>query len=171
MIPNQAQPASSGNLSLTVSPAQQLDQLRQRPDEPHESISKMLRINQRQGFFHAMLSYRVIPDQDFVNKIHDKSHLLNSGSLRQQTTDTTRSLDSFPWPRAFQRHETVRSSSLRLFQDLYCLKNGSSWEGDGGTNSGGFLGALRLSVVFAPVFSAQKQGVDILPVGSVGQMI
>ena len=32
-------------------------------------------------------------------------------------------------------------------------------------------GPLRLSVVFAPVFSAQQQNGSILPVGSIGQMI
>jgi hypothetical protein len=118
-----------------------------------------------------MLSYRVNPDQDFVTKIHDKTHLLISGSLRQHSADSTRALDSFPWPKAFQRHEIARSSPLRIFQDSYCLKDGNSWEGNGRTNGGGFLGALRLSVVFAPVFSAQQQNGSILSVGSVGQMI
>jgi hypothetical protein len=144
---------------------------RQPANDPQERISQVLRINARNGFFHAMLSYRRNPDQDFVTKIHDKTHLLNSGALRRQSADSTRALDSFPWPKAFQRHETVRSSPLRLFQDSYCLKDGNRWEGDGRTNSGGFLGALRLSVVFAPVFSAQQQNGNILSVGSVGQMI
>jgi hypothetical protein len=163
-------PASTGNLSLAMTNVQLPNQPLQRQDDPLERIAEVLRINARRGFFHAMLSYRVTPDQDFVTKIHDRTHMLNSSSFRQ-SSNSSRALDSFPWPKAFQRHEAVSHSSLRLFQDSFCLKDGNSWEGDGRTNSGGFLGALRLSVVFAPVFSAQQQNGSILPVGSVGQMI
>jgi hypothetical protein len=161
---NQVPRELSGTLSLNIIPGQAAN-------DPQERISQVLRINARNGFFHTMLSYRVNPDQDFVTKIHDKTHLLNSSSLHRQSADSSRALDSFPWPKAFQRHETVRSSPLRMFQDSYCLKDGNSWEGDGRSNSGGFLGALRLSVVFVPVFSAQQQNGRILSVGSVGQMI
>jgi hypothetical protein len=91
--------------------------------------------------------------------------------MQHHSVDETRALDSFPWPKAFQLHDSVRSSSLRIFQDSYCLKDGSSWEGDGRTSSGGFLGALRLSVVFTPVFSAEQKNGSILCAGSVGQMI
>jgi hypothetical protein len=141
--------------------------------QPSESgspvdILQLLRINADEGFFHVMLSYRVNPDSDFVTKVHDKTHLLNAGSFGQQSTET-HTPDYFPWPRAFSHDDTVRGSSLRLFQDSYCLKDGYQWEGDGGTHGGGFLGALRLSVVFAPIFSAEKK--DGKFVGSLGQMI
>jgi hypothetical protein len=60
----------------------------------------------------------------------------------------------------------------------YCLKDGAGWEGDGDAKSGGFVGAVRLSPVFVPMFSAT----EIVPEntelaqqgsgkGSVGQMI
>jgi hypothetical protein len=166
----QSRQASSGNFSLAMVQGQSPSLLQQQRDDPLERISEVLRINARRGFFHAMISYRVNPDQDFATKIHDKTHMLNTSSFRQ-SSNGTRALDSFPWPKAFQRHETVRNSSLRLFQDSFCLKDGNSWEGDGRSNGGGFLGALRLSVVFAPVFSAQTQNGSIVPEGSIGQMI
>jgi hypothetical protein len=43
---------------------------------------------------------------------------------------------------------------LRMFQDSYCIKDGNRWEGDGRTNSGGFLGELCLSVFAVIVHSA-----------------
>lgn len=137
---------------------------------PHETASHLIRIDVREGFFHAMLSYRVNPDQDFVTKIHDRTHSQSAGSFGQFNAET-HTLDYCPWPRSFRRDESFRNSSLRLFQDAYCLKDGVRWEGDGGAHNGGFLGALRLSIVFAPVFSAQKKDGIVLPVGSVGQMI
>ncbi len=137
---------------------------------PHETTSHLIRIDAREGFFHAMFSYRVNPDQDFVTKIHDRTHSQSAGSFGQFNAET-HTLDYCPWPRSFRRDESFRNSSIRLFQDSYCLKDGVRWEGDGGVDNGGFLGALRLSIVFAPVFSAQKKDGIVLPVGSVGQMI
>lgn len=170
MIPGQQ--VQSRNLPIAIDHAQPPNpsSVLQRRDDPLKRISDVLSISPRNGFFHAMLSYRVIPDQDFVSKIHDKTYGMNSGSFRQNPKKT-RALDAFPWPKAFKRHEVARASSVRLFQDLYCLKDGQLWEGDGRINGGGFLGALRLSVVFAPVFSAQKENGIIMPTGSVGQMI
>jgi hypothetical protein len=132
-------------------------------------------IDAREGFFHAMLSYRVDPDSDLVTKIHDKLHLLapNAGKSVSQVNQL---LDSSPFPEGFQRDVSTLNSSLRVFLDAYCLKNGMGWEGDGGVKSGGFVGALRLSPVFVPLFSATEivsentaqQGSGK---GSVGEMI
>ncbi len=131
------------------------------------------RIDPREGFFHAMLSYRVDPDQDFVSKIHNQVHLLGPAARSSQTHELPRSssLDTCPWPTAFSRHESVRSSVIRLFQDAFCLKDGKAWEGDGGdSQSGGFVGALKLSLVFVPLFSTKVRQ-DGRIIGSVGQMI
>jgi hypothetical protein len=79
-----------------------------------------------------------------------------------------------------------------LFQDVYCLKDGKPWEGDGGSglDSGGFVGALCQSVIFVPLFSAylkpraphdaavppapseasSSQPADLVASGSIGQM-
>jgi hypothetical protein len=60
----------------------------------------------------------------------------------------------------------------------YCLKDGVGWEGDGGAKSGGFVGAVRLSPVFIPLFSATEIVTEDIALaqkgsgkGSVGQMI
>jgi hypothetical protein len=139
-----------------------------------DSQPQRFRIDPREGFFHAMLSYRVNPDQDFVTKIHDKVHLLGPVARSSQTHEAPSlplNLDTYPWPAAFRRHESVRSSVIRLFQDAFCLKDGKAWEGDGGdSQSGGFVGALKLSLVFVPLFSA-KVDQDGRTIGSVGQMI
>jgi hypothetical protein len=120
----------------------------------------LLCIDPRKGFFHAMLSYRVSPDQDFVTKLHDKIHLLNHSKM-----------DSFPWPAAFHQDSSAQGSNIRVFQDAFCLKDGMGWEGDGSLQSGGFVGALKLSVVFVPLFSAKvDQSGHLQPVGSIGQM-
>ena len=155
-----------GSTALSISPLQ--------PDSDnndsslHSALSQSLRINPEEGFFHAMLSYRVKPDQDYVTKIHDKTHMIHGGSSGRNSETRTQE-DNFPWPKSFRRHDAVTGSSLNLFQDSYCLKEGMSWEGDGGTLSGGFVGALRISIVFVPIFSASQQG-DVLS-GSVGQMV
>ncbi len=115
-----------------------------------------------------MLSYRVNPDKGYVTKIHDKAHMMHSG-WSGPNAETRVQEDNFPWPKSFQRHDAVTGSSLNLFQDAYCLKEGVSWEGGGGSGSGGFVGALRISIVFVPVFSANQQG-EVLS-GSVGQMV
>jgi hypothetical protein len=124
-------------------------------------LTHAIRIDPRKGFFHAMLSYRVFPDADFVTKLHDKVHLLNHSKM-----------DSFPWPAAFHQDSSVQGSEIRVFQDAFCLKDGMGWEGDGSLQSGGFVGALKLSVVFVPVFSAKvdQQG-DLQRVGSIGQIV
>jgi hypothetical protein len=62
-------------------------------------------------------------------------------------------MDSSPYPAGFRRDESAVNSSIRVFQDTYCLNPGMEWEGDGGIKNGGFIGALRLSLVFVPVFS------------------
>jgi hypothetical protein len=136
-------------------------------------------LDARKGFFHVMLSYRVTPDADFVTKIHDKLHLLapTAGKSVSQVNQLLDSSDS-PFPEGFRRDESTLNSSLHVFQDYYCLRDGVGWEGDGGIKSGGFVGALRLSAVFVPIFSAtdivtensesaQKRSGK----GSVGQMI
>jgi hypothetical protein len=133
-----------------------------------------LSIDPRDGFFHAMLSYRVSSDQDFGSKLHDKLHLLaGSSTLLGDTHDAT-PLDSSPYPSAFHRDESTINSSIRIFQDVYCLRDGMGWEGDGDIKNGGFIGALRLSVVFVPLFSVvlDKNGLVISPgEGSVGQLL
>jgi len=118
--------------------------------------SSHLVIDAREGFFHAMLSYRVSTDSDFVTKIHDKLHLLapNAGKSVSQANHL---LDSpFPEAQGFNRDVSVLNSSLHVFLDVYCLKDGMGWEGDGGAKSGGFVGAVRLSPVFVPIFSATR---------------
>jgi hypothetical protein len=129
-------------------------------------------IDVRGGFFHAMLSYRVNTDSDLVTKIHDKLHLLapNAGKSVSQVNPL---LDSSPFPDGFRRDESTLNSSLLVFQDVHCLKDGMGWEGDGGVKSGGFVGALRLSAVFVPIFSAINvdQSGEVVHRGSVGQLI
>ena len=122
-------------------------------------------IRSRDGFFHAMLSYRVSPDQDFVTKVHHMINLLCSVGASNQMEETV-SFDSSPWPSAFERHDTTKTSCARLFQDAFCLRAGQGWEGDGSSRGGGFIGALRLSVVFVPFFSAHAQGK-----GSIGGLL
>jgi hypothetical protein len=136
----------------------------------------IFRIDPREGFFHAMLSYRVNSDKDFVTNIHNKVHLLGPGARNSQTHEAPSmpsNLDTYPWPSAFLRNKSVLNSTIRVFQDEFCLKDGKAWEGDFvDSQSGGFVGALKLSVVFVPLFSAKvDQDGRVLPVGSVGQMI
>jgi hypothetical protein len=120
-----------------------------------------------------MLSYRVSTDQDFVSKLHDKIHLLAPVG----ETNDAKLLDSSPYPAGFRRDESVMNSSMRVFQDAYCLRDGMGWEGDGGIKNGGFIGALRLSLVFVPVFSVKvvtvngKVQVADPGEGSIGQLI
>jgi hypothetical protein len=135
--------------------------------------TQRFRIDPREGFFHAMLSYRVVPDKDFITKVHDKVHLLGPvarSSQAHQEPSVPSNLDTYPWPAAFRRDKSVCSSFIRLFQDAFCLKDGQEWEGDGDSQSGGFVGALKLSLVFVPLFSATvDQGGR--SIGSVGLMI
>jgi hypothetical protein len=88
-----------------------------------ETDSSHLVIDARDGFFHAMLSYRVSSDSDLVRKIHDKLHLLapNAGKSVSQVNQL---LDSSPFPEGYSRDESTLSSSLRVFLDVYCLKDG-----------------------------------------------
>jgi hypothetical protein len=148
--------------------------------EETKTHSSHLVIDAREGFFHAMLSYRVNPDADFVTKIHDKLHLLapNAGKSVSQVNQL---LDSSPFPEGFKPDQSTLNSSLRVFLDAYCLKDGVGWEGNGDAKSGGFVGAVRLSPVFVPLFSATEivtantelaqQGSSKGFTGSVGQMI
>jgi hypothetical protein len=141
--------------------------LAQRPMPPE---AHNMAIDFRNGFFHAMLSYRVSTDQDFVSKLHDKIHLLAPAG----ETNDARMLDSSPYPSGFRRDESVMNSSIRVFQDAYCLRDGMGWEGDGGIKNGGFIGALRLSLVFVPVFSVKVDGSGQLVSpgeGSIGGLI
>jgi hypothetical protein len=120
----------------------------------------------RDGFFHAMLSYRVNTDQDFVSKLHDKIHLLAPVGEKGWHASA--------YPAGFRRDESVMNSSVCVFQDAYCLRDGMGWEGDGGIKNGGFIGALRLSLIFVPVFSVNVNGDSeiISPgAGSIGQLI
>ena len=138
-----------------------------------ESQTRMFQIDPREGFFHAMLSYRVTPDQNLVTKIHDKVHLIGPGASSSKTHGIQHaflSLDAHPWPAAFSRNKSVLNSALRIFQDSFCLSDGMEWEGDGRPQNGGFVGALRLSVVFVPLFSASLDQEGRV-VGSLGQMI
>jgi hypothetical protein len=138
--------------------------------------SSHLVIDAREGFFHAMLSYRVSTDADLVTKIHDKLHLL-APTAGKSVSQANHLLES-PFPEGFNRDDSVLNSSLYVFLDVYCLKDGMGWEGDGAAKSGGFVGAVRLSPVFVPIFSAT----EIVPEntesaqkgsgkGSIGQMI
>jgi hypothetical protein len=120
----------------------------------------------RDGFFHAMLSYRVNTDQDFVSKLHDKIHLLAPVGEKGWHASA--------YPAGFRRDESVMNSSVCVFQDSYCLRDGMGWEGDGGIKNGGFIGALRLSLIFVPVFSVKVNGDSeiVSPgAGSIGQLI
>jgi hypothetical protein len=149
-----------------------------------ETNSSHLVIDARDGFFHAMLSYRMNSDAGLVFEIHDKLHLLapNAGKSVSQVNQL---LDSSPFPQGFKRDRSTLNSSLRVFLDAFCLrdafcfkKDGMGWEGDGDAKSGGSFAALRLSPVFVPLFSATEivtansalaqQGSGK---GSVGQMI
>jgi hypothetical protein len=134
------------------------------PVQPEPYSMENMAIDSREGFFHTMLSYRVSTDQDFVSKLHDKIHLLAPFAV----------LDSSPYPAGFRQDESVMNSSMRVFQDAYCLRDGMGWEGNGGIKNGGFIGALRLSFVFVPVFSVKVDGNGqiISPgEGSIGQLI
>jgi hypothetical protein len=141
--------------------------------QPEPYNTENMAIDSREGFFHTMLSYRVSTDQDFVSKLHDKIHLL--APLGE--TNDAKLLDSSPYPAGFRRDESVVNSSMRVFQDAYCLRDGMGWEGNGGIKNGGFIGALRLSLVFVPVFSVKVVAVDrdvqvVRPgEGSIGQLI
>jgi hypothetical protein len=90
-------------------------------------------IEPRDGFFHAMLSYRVNTDQDFVSKLHDKIHLLAPVGEKGWHASA--------YPAGFRRDESVMNSSVCVFQDAHCLRDGMGWEGDGGIKNGGFIGA------------------------------
>jgi hypothetical protein len=135
-----------------------------------------LALNQSDGFFHAMLSYRVASDVDIVTKIHDKIHLLGPGQdkISSGGAFNTQLLDSAPFPSGFRQDASVINSSMRVFLDHYCLMDGCTWEGlgTGDPKEGGFIGALLLSHVFVPLFSAEvdKDG-NIISKGSLGQMI
>ena len=133
-----------------------------------EKLKKEFVINASEGFFHAMLSYRVDPDLSLVSKIHDKLHLLAPIADK----GGNQLLDSSPFPVGFHRDESVLNSSLRVFQDVHCLSDGMGWEGDGGIKSGGFVGALRLSPVFVPLFSVNVDETgQLVHKGSVGQLL
>lgn len=142
---------------LATPTAHLFDEIERRPGETAvaEANSSHLIIDARDGFFHAMLSYRVRSDSSLVAEIHDKLHLLASNAGKS-VSQVNRLLDSSPFPEGFNRDERTLNSSLRVFLDRLCLKDGASWEGDGGTKSGGFIAALRLSLVFVPVFSATE---------------
>ena len=135
--------ASAYHLHADVLPSTEPRDM-QRTSSGSESSRKLVRINPREGLFHAMLSYRVNPDQDFVCKLYNKMNVLGSRI----------SVSDVPWPRSFKRDDNTLSSKVRVFQDFYCLKDGNRWEGDGGLGSGGFVGALCQSVIFVPLFSA-----------------
>jgi hypothetical protein len=134
--------------------------------------SSNLAINAREGFFHAMLSYRVATDAELITKIHDKLHLL-APSAGKSGSQVNQLLDSpFPLDAGFKQDPSTYNSSLHVFLDTFCLKDGVGWEGDGGAKSGGFVGAVRLSPVFVPLFSATKiVAEDTEWKGSIGQMI
>jgi arsenate reductase-like glutaredoxin family protein len=134
-------------------------------------------IDARQGFFHAMLSYRVTSDKELVTKIHDKLHLLAPNASKSASQEN-QLLDSSPFPKGFKRDDGTLNSRLRVFLDVCCLKDGVGWEGDGDVKSGGFVGALRLSPVFVPLFSATEivyENTELAQQGSgkgsIGQMI
>jgi hypothetical protein len=133
-----------------------------------------LALNQSDGFFHAMLSYRQTSDVDIVTKIHDKIHLLAPGQdkISSGGAFNRQLLDSASFPSGFKQDASVINSSLRVFLDHYCLMDGRPWEGPGDPKEGGFIGALLLSHVFVPLFSAEvdKDG-NIISKGSLGQMI
>jgi hypothetical protein len=146
--------------------------------EETQKNSSHLVINPREGFFHAMLSYRVNTDGELVTKIHDKLHLL-APSARKSVSEMNQLLDShFPLDAGFKQDPSTYNSSLHVFLDSYCLKDGVGWEGDGGAKSGGFVGAVRLSPVFVPLLSATEIVTEDTELaqkgsgkGSVGQMI
>ena len=74
--------------------------------EETKTNSSHLVIDARDGFFHAMLSYRVSTDADLVTKIHDKLHLLapNAGKSVSQVNQL---LDSSPFPEEFKRDDST----------------------------------------------------------------
>jgi hypothetical protein len=120
--------------------------------------------------------YRVNTDAELVAKIHDKLHLLapNAG---KNVSHVNHLLDS-PYPEGFKRDDSTLNSSLHVFLDVCCLRDGAGWEGDGDAKSGGFVGAVRLSPVFVPIFSAIEivtESTESAPKGSgkgsIGQMI
>ncbi len=85
--------------------------------EEAERNSSHLVIDAREGFFHAMLSYRVSTDSELVTKIHDKLHLLapNAGKSVSQVNHL---LDS-PFPEGFKPDVSVLNSSLHVFLDMH----------------------------------------------------
>jgi hypothetical protein len=122
------------------------------------SQTQSLRIDPREGFFHAYLSHSVRYDGDLVAQIYDTVHVIGPVAGADGSN-----LDAHRWPSAFRQDERVQHSAIRLFSDRFCLKYGMRWGGDGGSQNGGYLGALRLSVTFVPVFSSEplKEMMDL----------
>ena len=81
-------------------------------EAPKRNPSQIV-IDAREGFFHAMLSYRVNSDAELVSKIHDKLHLLapNTG----QSVSQANQLLNSPFPEGFKR---VRRPLRRAWLDL-----------------------------------------------------
>jgi hypothetical protein len=128
-------------------------------------------IDPHEGLFHAMLSYRVNPDADLVTKIHDKLHLLSPPISVKGGPQENQLNDSPQFPKEFNRDVSTLKSSLNVFLDALCLRDGMPWEGDGGAK-GGFIGAVRLSPLFVPLLSVQVgANGELVHRGSVGQMI
>ena len=89
--------------------------------EESKKTSSRLVIDARDGFFHAMLSYRVATDAELITKIHDKLHLL-APSAEKNGSQANRLLDSpFPLDAGFKRDPSTLNSSLHVFLDAYVM--------------------------------------------------
>jgi serine/threonine protein kinase len=114
------------------------------------------------SFFHSIFSYRQSFEFDnhFVSQVYQEMHLLTAGNY---------AFDLFPssWPVGFDHTSVARGSPLRICLDC-CVLSSMDWKTG---LDGSFFNALRKSIVFMPIFSAEKKDGKILPVGSLGQMI
>jgi hypothetical protein len=131
------------------------------PNEPGEPISECLSFRQRDQFFHAMLSYRVMSEGPFKSHEEGGNNLSSliydaCSACNMICTSNNQSLTFIEhfgtWPKAFP---TTKSSSIRLFLDTKNLRTGCDWKGTGKREDGGFLGALSSSLLFVPLLSAR----------------
>lgn len=127
-------------------------------DTVHGSSFHFLkRLQITKDFFHSFISH-CTHDADFASEVQKHLHTIAAGF---------ETLDPYPcsWPEKFRLNGTDTASLLRIFSHSN-YADGDVTRGDTLLDTQALLEALRISVVFLPIFSAEKIDGRIVPMGS-----
>jgi hypothetical protein len=138
----------------------------------HDKLHTMFRVSEDQGTFSLKRtrSSSITAAAATVSSGNPRPPVMKDGSFTRKGLYDSEDFpykDQTTFPDEYDQCPEASGSSLNVFLDKVCLKQGKNWEGSGTERGGGFIGAVLQCLVFVPILSVKQgsvsKGFEVVP--------